>query len=344
MAPAVSILLPFHNAANTLAACLRSLQHQTLADFEVLALDDGSTDEGNAIAEAFARGDARFRLITLPHGGIVTALNRGLELARGRFIARMDADDFATPERLALQKSFMETHPDLDLCGGMALPELPAQGGVRPGVKRYHDWMNSLVTPEEIALNMFVESPIPHPTFFAPARTFKTLQGYRDLNWPEDYDFLQRGVEAGMRYGKVPQVLVRRTDHPARLTRTDSRYRREGMFRAKAHFFARGSWLDGRPGVVLGGGGNTARMAAETLMDEGVPVLAFFDNKDAQHGRRIMGVPAYGFPGEIDPVILQHFPDALFLSCIGEPPGRERLRAWFNANGMREGEDFLAFS
>ena len=101
----ISVVLPARNAAATLPAALESLAAQSLDDFEVLAVNDGSDDGGATrdVIAAFASRDARFRLLDRPPGGIVAALSAGLAAARGRFIARMDADDVCHPRRLELQ-------------------------------------------------------------------------------------------------------------------------------------------------------------------------------------------------------------------------------------------------
>ncbi len=112
--PTISILLPAFNAGQTLDLALRSLCGQTFSDFGILLLDDGSDDDTAEIARAFS--DPRVRVIQ--DGlklGLARRLNMGIELARGRYIARMDADDVSFPERLARQVAFLEAHPDVDL-------------------------------------------------------------------------------------------------------------------------------------------------------------------------------------------------------------------------------------
>src|SRR5579871_2870885 len=101
--PAVSVLLPVYNGERFLAAAVRSVLEQTFSDFELIAIDDGSTDGSRAILEDFARRDARVRVISRPNSGIVGALNDALAQARGEFAARMDADDLCLSGRFAAQ-------------------------------------------------------------------------------------------------------------------------------------------------------------------------------------------------------------------------------------------------
>ncbi|MEE8434977.1 MAG: glycosyltransferase family 2 protein [bacterium] len=356
-APAISVLLPFRDAAPTLARCLDSLLTQSDPDFEIVAVDDGSTDEGAAIAGNYALRDARVRVVSQAPLGLVTALNVGLAACRGRFVARMDADDIALPHRLARQRAYLKAHSEIDLLGCLAEPFPDSENGegrLSPGMTRYHEWMNALRDDGAIKRELFVESPLPHPSFFARREFFQALWGYRDLPWPEDYDLLLRAAERGYVFGKVPEVLLRRGDGPGRLTRTDPRYRREGMFRAKANFLMRGPWLRGMADkgaretgareIVIGGSGTSGRLAARVLTEAGARVRCFLDNRVGPPGRRVMGLPAHGWPDDIPAAFFAEHRDAFFLSCIGESAGRERLRRHLERHGFIEGRDWLRFA
>jgi glycosyltransferase involved in cell wall biosynthesis len=120
-APRVSVVMPVFQAERFLAEAVRSILLQTYADFELLVFDDGSGDRSRAILREFAAADARIRLFEETHAGYVTWLNRGLELAHGEFVARMDADDVSLPERFERQVRFLDAHPDVVALGTHAL-------------------------------------------------------------------------------------------------------------------------------------------------------------------------------------------------------------------------------
>ncbi|MBS1966366.1 MAG: glycosyltransferase [Chloroflexi bacterium SZAS-1] len=116
--PAVTVLMPVYNAAAYLAAALDSVLKQTFADFELLAIDDGSTDDSGALLASYAARDARLRVVPGERNlGLIARLNQGLELARGRYIARMDGDDLCLPTRLARQVALLDAQPNVALCG-----------------------------------------------------------------------------------------------------------------------------------------------------------------------------------------------------------------------------------
>ena len=115
--PLISVLLPVWNAAATLPACLRSLQRQTEQRWQCVLVDDGSEDDSLAWARWFAAQDARFAVVATAHQGLVAALQTGLAHCRGRFVARMDADDLMQRQRLALQVRTLVESPHLAAVG-----------------------------------------------------------------------------------------------------------------------------------------------------------------------------------------------------------------------------------
>ena len=219
--------MPAFNAAPTLARCLESIQNQTWEDWEMVVADDGSSDETPRLLASVARREPRLRVISLPRAGIVPALNAALALARGRFIARMDADDESHPERLSTQIRWLEENPGWGVVG--SLVEFGGNRLQAGGYALHVDWLNELVTPEEIALNRFIESPFAHPSVMFRRELVQRHGAYRDGNFPEDYELWLRWQEAGVQMGKVPRALLTWHDPPGRLSRTDGRYDAGGV-------------------------------------------------------------------------------------------------------------------
>ena len=120
-APAVSVIMPVFNGRRYLAKAIASVLAQTFADFELIVVDDGSTDRTPEILARFAENDARIRIVSRPNTGIVGALNDAIAVARGEFLARMDADDLCEPERFAKQVEYLRAHPDCVIHGTQIL-------------------------------------------------------------------------------------------------------------------------------------------------------------------------------------------------------------------------------
>jgi glycosyltransferase involved in cell wall biosynthesis len=210
------------DAAATVARAVESIRGQTFRDWELLAIDDGSTDGTREILQTLARADPRVRVLARARGGLVAALEAGLGAARGEFIARMDADDESHPERFAAQVALLRAQPELGLVG--CLVKFGGDRAASAGYALHVDWVNSLVTPEQIALNRFVELPVANPSAMFRRELVARHGGYRDGDFPEDYELCLRWLDAGVRMAKVPRTLLTWHDAPTRLSRTNARY------------------------------------------------------------------------------------------------------------------------
>ena len=259
--PRVSVLLPVRDARETLDACLDSLAAQTLADHEVVAVDDGSRDGSGETLLARARTDTRLRVWRTPGHGLVRALSLALAEARAPLVARMDADDVALGERLARQADRLEQDPSVDVLGCRVA--LIASPGEAPGegMRAYVEWQNALLDHDAIFRDRFVESPLVHPSMAMRTRALRGLGGWRAFDGPEDYDLWLRALDAGLRFAKLGETLVLWRDGRRRLTRVDPRYAPGRFLALKLEALARGP-LAGCPA----GGGVGCRARGQGLV------------------------------------------------------------------------------
>jgi len=329
--------MPCYNAAGTLEEAIESILGQTLRELELVAVDDGSSDATGRMLEAWAKREARIRLLALPHAGIIPALNAGLAACRAPLIARMDADDRSHPQRLSRQVDYLESHPGIAVVGCLA-EGFPA-GEVREGFRVYLEWLNSLVSPEEIARQIYVESPLAHPSVMMRREWIARVGGYREYGWPEDYDLWLRLHLEGARLAKVPKVLLYWREHERRLTRTDSRYSVENFLRAKAHYLAAGP-LRGRQAVILWGAGQMGRRLSKHLLRLKVPLVAFVDADPGKIGGRRRGLPILS-PKEL-PAWWARYEQPVLLAAVGARGARSLIRAQLEAMTLQEGEDWWA--
>lgn len=333
----VSVLMPCFNAAHTLDLAVESILEQSFTELELVAVDDGSTDDTGAKLRDWAGQDARVRPLKLEHGGIIQALNAGLAACRGSLIARMDADDRSYPERIAKQVDYLDQHPTVDVVG--CLVEGFPGDAVAEGFQIYMQWLNNLQTPEAIARELYIESPLAHPSVLMRRAALQLVGGYQEHGWPEDYDLWLRMHAAGIRCAKVPQVLLGWREHADRLTRTDSRYSVENFLRAKAHYLCRGP-LRGRQAVVLWGAGQMGRRLAKHLQRGGANLVAFVDIDPGKIGRRKRGVPVIA--ADQLQSTLQRYASWMVLAAVGSRGARALIRERLVELGMVEGEDFYA--
>ena len=333
--PRISVLLPCYNAAETLVEALESLACQTLSDFEVIAIDDGSSDATAFLLQAWAKGDPRLRLLEQPHRGIIRALNLGLSKSQGQYIARMDADDRCDPARFERQASLLDQRPEIALASCL-VSGFP-QDQVREGFQVYLDWQNSLITDQEIRREIFIESPFAHPSVMMRREWLVRLGGYEEHGWPEDYDLWLRMFLAGAAFAKVPEVLLMWREHPNRLTRQDSRYAVENFLRLKAHYLVQGP-LQGRDAVLIWGAGMMGRRLGKQLERVGAPLAAYIDIDPRKIGRTRRGCPVVAPEALL--ALWQRYTHPVILAAVGARGARGLIRGRLNAFGLVEGKDW----
>lgn len=325
--PLISVLMPVRNGGPWLAPAVASVLGQTWRKLELVLVDDHSSD--GAIA-ALDCSDPRLRLLRSPGRGLVAALNFAAAMARGPWLARMDADDLCLPQRLHVQMQHQQNHPHLDIVAArVAMLDVSDAGGWR----RYADWSNALTDPDAIARELFVESPLVHPSVLLPAALLQRLGGYRDGAFPEDYELWLRAAEAGCRFGKPEPVLLHWRDHPQRLTRTDPRYSPQRFLALKAQHLAR--WrLQGRA-VWIGGAGPTGRRLHDAMRAENVSVLGFADVHPRRIGGLKRGLPVWPLSA------LQRMGADFGLVAVGSPGARTQIRSELTELGLIEGEQWI---
>ena len=336
--PAVSVLLPCRNAALWLEDCLASLFAQSLSEFELIAVDDGSTDGTLPLLQRTARGDHRLRVLSGEGKGIVAALNRAASEAGAPLLARMDADDVAHPDRLLAQVEFLASHTPVAACGTAV--RLFPESILGSGYRRYETWLNGLVDGQDLLADLFVECPIAHPTLVVRTSVFRALGGYRDLAWPEDYDLVLRLHAAGMRAANLPRQLLDWRVHPKRHSLRSGHYTPQAFRRCKVYFLRTTFLPPGRP-IVIWGAGKVGKPLARELLRQGTPVAAFVDLDPRKIGQEIHGAPVLAPRGF---EVLTRDSDPYVLAAVGSPGAREDIREGLNAMGLIEIDDYRVCS
>lgn len=331
--PVVSVLLPVHNGAATVARAIASVQAQRETAWELIVVENGSTDDSAAVVRELASGDQRIQIVNMPVANLVAALNEGLKRCQGEFVARMDADDEMLPERLSKQVAVLRNQPDWGVvgCGVRFGGDTDAQAGYAEHVR----WLNQQITPEQLWLSRFVESPLAHPSVMWRRSVSDHHGAYQEGDFPEDYELWLRWWEAGVKFGKIADELLIWHDSPGRLSRSDSRYRTEAFYRTKARFIAGELARSGRGrDVWIAGAGRPTRSRAAELEAHGVTIVGYLDVDPKKIGQRIDGCSVVG------PDALPAKEDVMVLSYVGNRGAREKVRALLESQGRREGQDF----
>lgn len=225
--PLVSVVMPVHNGARWLGETLQSLYAQTEPRFEIVLVDDASTDDLRQVLAAHA--DERLRVIHLPRNvGVSAARNEGIELARGRYIAFCDADDLCQPHRLQTQVAFLEQHPDVGLCGS-AFTCFDTED---------RETVQNPTSNEEIRTALMQGNCFGLSTTMGRADVLKAQRFDPSLSVAEDYDLWTRLAAAGVRLANLPDSLIRYRWHPQQASRTKSARLDQATRRIRGHYCA----------------------------------------------------------------------------------------------------------
>jgi cellulose synthase/poly-beta-1,6-N-acetylglucosamine synthase-like glycosyltransferase len=323
--------MPVRDAAATVRAAAVSILRQTERDLALVCVDDGSTDGTAEILERLAARDRRVRVVRGPGEGIARALNRGLAACDAELVARMDADDVAHPERLALQRGALAAEPSLAAVGSRV--RLFPGGIVRAGMRRYAAWLNGLTTPDELRRDLFVEAPLVHPATTIRRDALSAAGGWRDGDFPEDYDLWLRLAASGGRLASVPRTLLAWREAPSRATRTDPRYALARHVALKCRHLAAGP-LAGRREVALWGAGETGKAFADALLAERIRVALFVEVDRNKIGRQVRGAPVIGYEE------VERARGLPLLVAVGAPGARALIRAELVRVGFEEMREF----
>lgn len=329
--------MPVHNAAATIEAAMRSILDQDLKNFEFIIVDDGSTDSTARLISEWAEKDRRIRVFSQNRKGIIEALNLGLAQCSALLIARMDADDLAHKERLSKQVAFIKQNPELAVVG--CLVEAFPADRVKKGYRIYIEWLNSLITSDQIAREIFIESPIVHPSAMIKRSWIDSVGGYQDHGWPEDYDLWLRLQMAGAKFAKVPEVLLAWREYPERFSRNDTRYSVENFLRAKAHYLCQGQ-LAMRDAVFVWGAGQMGRRISKHLLRNGAQLRAFLDINPAKIGRTLRGLPILAL--DDFPRLWREAENPALLAAVGSRGARALIRKRLKEWNLEEGSDWWA--
>ncbi len=316
-------------------SALASIAAQTFKDFETVLINDGSDDSSASIARNWCSKDSRFVLSESRGSGLVDALNTGLEVCRGTWIARMDADDISMPGRIEKQFSLAESCGPRTVvsCMVWSFPDKV----VTRGYRLYEEWLNNLIEPDEIERNLFIESPIPHPSAFYHRQNILSEGGYTERDLPEDYELWLRLWSRGYSFARVPLVLLKWRDRPDRLSRTSKAYSLTSFYSLKARYLEHVPCMASRK-VYIAGSGQTARRLGKCLQDNGYHIEAFIDPSESRQGTYLRNRPVKG-PDELQggfvlPVII----------ASRYPGARESIIEFLDKLGFIEWENYVVCS
>ena len=329
----VSIIIPFKNTAPFLPECLDSILGQTYVKWEVLAVNDGSLDQSNALVSQYAIKDKRIRLLQNKGSGIIPALQTAYSHARGEFITRMDSDDIMKPNRLEVMIKALREYGRGHLAVGQI--QYFSQSGISDGYHRYERWLNQLTTTGSNYSEIYKECVVPSPCWMAHRNDFEASGGFLPNRYPEDYDLTFRFYEKGLKVIPCTQVLHLWRDYDTRTSRTHEHYAQNYFLDIKIHYFLKLEHDSTRP-LVIWGAGFKGKTIAKRLLENNIQFTWLCDN-----------------PNKIDKKIygkeLKHFgvlktlnrPQSIITVANGQ--AQMEIRKYLKELGQESMKDFFFF-
>ncbi len=281
----VSIIIPFKNPGKYFKPCLESIKNQSYQHFEVLMIDDHSDKEDVEVAKMAQMKDERFQLHRSNGLGIISALQTGLDLAKGDLISRMDADDLMTKDKIELMHSALQKLNQKSVCTAF-VSYFSSEKEIQDGFKKYENWLNKLTAEESNFTQIYKECTIPSPCWMAKKIDIENIGGFKSLSYPEDYDLAFKMFYSKFKIVSVKKVLHYWRDHPNRISRTSETYKMENFTPLKIKYLLENEIK--REQVILWGAGKKGKRIAKQLLEKKVPFDWITENPNKK-GKSIYG-------------------------------------------------------
>ncbi|WP_242205008.1 glycosyltransferase family 2 protein [Aestuariivivens insulae] len=331
--PLVSILTPFKNTASFLPECIESIINQTYTRWELLIVDDGSTDTSFEIVGRYAKIDSRIKLFKNTGEGIIAALQLALQQAHGTFITRMDSDDIMPPNKLELLTNNLLAHGEKHIAIGLV--EYFCKEGVGPGYKSYETWLNKLTRTGNNYSEIYKECVIPSPCWMVYKTDLIACGAFNPNVYPEDYDLTFRFYKHQYKCIPCDQVLHYWRDYSTRTSRTHIHYAHNHFTTLKTQHFID---IDYNPNktLVVWGAGNKGKKAAEILLKHQISFEWICDNPK-KIGKSIYGKTMQPFNA------LKAIQNPQSIITVANKKAQQEIRAYLNTLGLKPVEDYVFF-
>jgi glycosyltransferase involved in cell wall biosynthesis len=275
--------MPVHNTADFIDECLDSIIAQTYTNWELIAVDDFSTDKSSAILNEWAAKEPRISVLKNSQKGIIPALELAFKNSKGNYISRMDADDKMPANKLELLMRAMPLDKKTIVTG---MVQYFSDSPVSEGYKRYETWLNSLVSAKNHWQNIYRECVIASPNWLVHRWCFEECFGFESLKYPEDYDMVFKWFDHGFSIVAVPEVTHYWREHAQRTSRTVEAYQQKAFFQLKTNAFIKHHPTCNNFQLI--GAGEKGKLVAAILIEHKID-FEWFDLNSTRFNTLILG-------------------------------------------------------
>ncbi|RKN81403.1 glycosyltransferase [Ulvibacterium marinum] len=331
--PLVSILIPFKDTARFLPECLDSILNQEYTQWEVLAINDHSTDDSWEVVNTFVEKDSRISVFKNEGKGIIDALRTAYAESQGIFITRMDSDDVMSPNKLqVLVQSLLKKGK-----GHLAVGQVRyfSNRGISNGYERYEQWLNGLTLSGSNYSEIYKECVVPSPCWMAYREDLDACGAFDPNRYPEDYDLTFRFYEKELSCIPCNQILHYWRDYDTRTSRTSEHYAQNYFLEIKLHYFLKLEYDTKRP-LTIWGAGNKGKEIAKGLLKRNIAFFWLCDNPK-KIGKSIYGMEMLHYTA------LQGLKNPQSIVTVANEKAQKMIRDYFLELRQKSGKDYFFF-
>ncbi len=331
--PLVSILIPFKNTDEYLHDCLNSIVDQIYQNWEVLAVNDHSTDSSLQVVQDFAKKDSRIKCTQNEGKGIIEALRLAYSKSKGHLITRMDSDDIMTPNKLEIMASALSKKGK----GHVAVGQVKyfSDRGISNGYERYEAWLNRLTQKGSNYSEIFKECVIPSPCWMTYREDLDACDAFVPDRYPEDYDLTFRFYEAGLKCIPCSEMLHYWRDYDMRTSRTSEHYAQNYFLDIKLHYFLKLEHDVNRP-LAVWGAGSKGKEIAKGLLNQNIPFYWLCDNPN-KIGKDIYGKKMLSYTE------LRKLENPQSIVTVANGEAQAKIKNYFSGLSQDHGKDYFFF-
>ncbi len=329
----ISILIPAKNTAHFLPECLDSIIEQKEKNWEVLIVNDHSTDNTWEVLQAYEKRDKRIKVFNNKGKGIIDALRLAYAQSDGSLITRMDSDDLMMSNKLSLLKQTLESTGQGHLAVGSV--QYFSSEVLGNGYLKYQDWLNHLTQNSSNFQEIYKECVIPSPCWMCYKSDLEKCQAFEPDTYPEDYDLCFRFYEQGLKVVGIQDILHQWRDYPTRSSRTDEHYSDNRFLDLKLHYFLKLDKEKSRP-LIVWGAGKKGKLIARKLLEKGI-AFRWICNNEKKIGKVI-------YEQLLHPIdfILQLRHPQIIITVAGDE-AQQNILEFLEKNDFKKREDYFFF-
>jgi glycosyltransferase involved in cell wall biosynthesis len=331
--PLVSIIMPIKNTEQYVKECVDSILAQYYVNWELLVVDDNSTDNTLPILKTYARIDSRIKVYQNNGNGIIDALRLAYSKSNGDLITRMDADDVMDKEKLTVLSQNLLNSGKGHIAVGLV--KYFSEDELGEGFKNYENWLNSLTLEGRNFEEIYKECVIPSPCWMIFKEDLEKCDAFRPNQYPEDYDLTFRFYLNGLQPISCNKVLHYWRDYASRTSRTNEHYADNTFLAIKSHYFLQLERATDKNLVIWGAGGK-GKTLAQKLIDKNIAFYWICDNPK-KIGKHIYGQQLLAF-NELD-----NIENSQSIVTVANPKAQEEIKLFFNNRGKEAMIDYFFF-